>query len=64
MDDPIIDLSLIPTYLITKEIKNIVLVLGGDGGDELFGGYDHYSRLNVKISKFNKFLPKVYRDNF
>lgn len=42
-DDPIADSSLIPTYLLAREIrKHATVALGGDGGDELFGGYRHY----------------------
>jgi len=44
-DEPIFDPSVIPTYLLSKEIKKFCTVaLGGDGADELFGGYKHYSR--------------------
>ena len=57
-DDPVMDSSIIPTYLITKEIKkHCTVALGGDGGDELFGGYDHYSRL-INFVKIKKILPK------
>tara|TARA_R110002012_G_scaffold114079_2_gene260431 strand:+ start:34608 stop:36482 length:1875 start_codon:yes stop_codon:yes gene_type:complete len=41
--EPFGDSSMIPSYLICNEVsKNEKVVLGGDGGDELFGGYDNY----------------------
>ncbi|EKO3462203.1 asparagine synthase (glutamine-hydrolyzing) [Vibrio fluvialis] len=53
VDEPLADSSIIPTYLISNLIsKNIKVVLGGDGGDEVYGGYEHYSDiLKIKQSK-------------
>ena len=42
-DEPFADSSNIPTYLIAKSAsKTIKVVLGGDGSDELLGGYDYW----------------------
>jgi asparagine synthase (glutamine-hydrolysing) len=59
-DEPIFDSSMIPTYLVTKTIRKYCKVaLGGDGGDELFGGYSTYSRF-LQLSRL-KFLPLSIR---
>ena len=57
LDQPFADSSIVPTYLLAKFAReNLIVALGGDGGDEVFGGYDRYlatpilQRLNPILS--------------
>jgi asparagine synthase (glutamine-hydrolysing) len=61
LDEPFADSSIIPTYIVSKFAQKYVkCVLTGDGGDELFGGYNKYKIIEYseKISRFPFFLRK------
>ena len=56
LDQPFADSSIVPTYLLAKFAReNLIVALGGDGGDEVFGGYDRYLATPV-MQKINPFL--------
>lgn len=57
IDEPLADSSLIPSYLIAKLARqHVTVVLGGDGGDELFGGYSDYS-LALSVRQYLGWVP-------
>lgn len=53
LDQPFADSSIIPTFMLAKFARReVVVALGGDGGDEVFGGYDRYSAIPA-MQNFN-----------
>lgn len=60
-DEPLVDSSMIPTYLVTQLIRrHCTVALGGDGGDELFGGYSYYDRL-LRLQGHCRHVPRPFR---
>jgi asparagine synthase (glutamine-hydrolysing) len=60
LDEPYADASILPTYMLSKYTKETVTVaLGGDGGDELFCGYDPF--LAHKLANTYEKIPRFLR---
>ena len=59
LDEPLGDASLIPTYLLSSFARERVTVaLTGDGGDELFAGYDPFAALR-RAELYALFMPRI-----
>jgi asparagine synthase (glutamine-hydrolysing) len=60
-DEPIADSSMVPTYLVSRAIRqHATVALGGDGGDELFGGYHSYSWTR-SLDRIRSMTPALVR---
>ncbi|BCS33270.1 asparagine synthetase B [Luteitalea sp. TBR-22] len=59
LDEPFADVSFFPTYLVSRLARQHVKgVLAGDGGDELFGGYDAYAA-QALAARLTRVTPDV-----
>ena len=61
LDEPYYDPSVVPSYLLSREIaKKYKVAISGDGGDELLGGYQRTILSLNKASFFKNLFSKLY----
>ncbi len=60
LDEPLGDFSIFPTYLVSRTARaHVKVILSGDGGDEVFAGYEHY--IAWRIHTWLRLLPPSLR---
>jgi asparagine synthase (glutamine-hydrolysing) len=59
-DEPFADSSMVPMYYLSRQTrKDVTVALSGDGGDEVFGGYDRY--LGLELARKYHRIPALIR---
>lgn len=62
LDEPMTDLSSIPLMLLCEKAKqDVSVILSGEGGDEIFAGYDRFKA--SKLNSYYRRIPRVIREN-
>lgn len=60
-DEPFADSSQVPTYLVSEMTRrHVTVALSGDGGDEVFAGYNRYGQ-GLALAKASRHLPRAIR---
>lgn len=61
LDEPMGDSSILPTYMLSRFARTgVTVALGGDGGDELFAGYDPFKALRL-AQWYQRLVPRWLR---